>query len=51
MRRFWQCRQGATSIEYALIVGLIFLAIVGSVGTIGPPLVTFFTNVNSGLSQ
>jgi len=41
---------GATAIEYALIAGLIALAIVGGATTIGSNLNTSFTDVSDGFT-
>lgn len=38
LKRFWTDSSGSTAIEYALIAGLLVLAVVSSVGWIGPPL-------------
>lgn len=38
-------RRGATAIEYGLIAGLIALAVITSVATIGTNLSTYFLNV------
>lgn len=43
--------EGATAIEYALIAGLIAVAIAGTLALIGPQLDTLFQDVNSGLEQ
>ena len=50
---FWRLAKdesGATSIEYALIAGGIFVAIVTTVQLLGPSLVAIFTNANNGLT-
>jgi len=41
--RFQTDKSGATAIEYALVAGLIFLAIVSSVSAVGVELVAIFT--------
>ena len=48
---FWRSRRGATSVEYALIAGVVSLAIVLGATTIGTKLnAHYFTPVASGLS-
>jgi pilus assembly protein Flp/PilA len=42
---------GATAVEYGLLVGLIAVAIVATLLLLGPQLKTVFTNVTSGLTQ
>ena len=41
---------GVTSIEYALIVGLIALTIIGALGDVGGVLASFFTMLSGELS-
>lgn len=41
-RRFQNDESGATAIEYALVAGLIFLAIVSSLSAVGVELVAVF---------
>ena len=41
---------GVTSIEYALIVGLIALTIIGVVGDVGALLTSFFTTLATGFA-
>jgi pilus assembly protein Flp/PilA len=47
LRRFMLCREGVTSIEYALIASLITLVIVTSVDTLGIQLTSSFSHVAS----
>ena len=49
--RFAQDEGGATSIEYALIAGIIALGIVASVSLVPTALNGFFGNVNTNLSR
>ena len=53
MRRFaLRClenQSGATAIEYGLIAGLIALAIIATVTTVGTTLQTTFTSVAGGI--
>ncbi|MBX9800729.1 MAG: Flp family type IVb pilin [Burkholderiaceae bacterium] len=48
--RFMKDEEGATAIEYGLIVGLISVVIAVSVGAIGADLKTLFSNIASALS-
>jgi Flp pilus assembly pilin Flp len=50
LRAFLRCERGATSIEYALIGGAIFLVIVASVGAVGTALVGRFEAVGAGFN-
>ena len=50
MKRFLANQEGATAIEYALIAGLIFLAIVAAVIPIGTKLSTTFDTAAAPLS-
>jgi len=50
IRRFLNDESGATAIEYALIAGLIFLAIVGAIIPIGTSLSGMFSDVSAGLN-
>ena len=45
-RRFLRDRNGATAIEYGLIAGLIALAVVGAVATVGTSTGAAFKNVS-----
>ena len=49
IRRFLACRGGATAIEYALLAGLIGLAIITAVTPIGGKLSNIFGNVATNL--
>ena len=48
IRQFLTDESGTTAIEYAVIAGLIALAVIVTVGTIGEELSTTFTNVQAG---
>lgn len=50
-RRLLRNQSGATAIEYALIGGLIMVAIVASVGVIGANLVPVFQSVSGGFTN
>ena len=49
--RFLQDESGATTIEYALIAGSIFLVIVTAVASVGSVLKATFNNVSAGLAS
>jgi pilus assembly protein Flp/PilA len=49
LKYFADNNSGATSIEYALIAGLIFLAIIPGVNKVGGKLTTTFTEVSNNL--
>ena len=49
LKSFARDEQGASAIEYALIAGGIFVAIIAIVGEVGIELQTPFTNVKNGL--
>ncbi len=48
LKRFQQDIAGATAIEYALIGGLISIAVIGGATTIGTQLAEIFTSVQEG---
>ncbi len=50
LKRFLSDSQGATSIEYAFIAGLISIAIIAGARSIGLALQGKFNGVNAGLS-
>ena len=41
--------EGATAVEYGLIVGLIAVVIIGAVGTLGGTLLGWFNDINGQL--
>lgn len=47
--RFLKDQSGATAIEYGLIAGLIAVAVIGAITTIGTSLTTKFTAVSDAL--
>lgn len=47
--KFLRDEEGATAIEYGLIAGLLAIAIVVVVGTVGDKLLAIFTNVDTSL--
>jgi pilus assembly protein Flp/PilA len=48
IRRFLSDERGTTAIEYAVIAGLIFLAIIAAIQPIGDVLQSTFGDVNAG---
>jgi len=50
LHHFLRDERGATAIEYALIAGLIFLAIVAAIQPIGVALSGIFGQASTGLS-
>ncbi|PRF40081.1 Flp family type IVb pilin [Burkholderia multivorans] len=51
IKRFLKEEDGVTAIEYGLIAGLIAVAIIASVSTIGSKLGTMFENISSCVSS
>ncbi|KWF71716.1 Flp family type IVb pilin [Burkholderia multivorans] len=51
IKRFLKEETGVTAIEYGLIAGLIAVAIVGGVSTIGGSLGTMFSNLGSCITS
>jgi pilus assembly protein Flp/PilA len=49
IRQFVKQDEGATAVEYGLMVSLIALAIIGTVTIVGTNLNTVFTNVAASL--
>ena len=49
VRSFLACERGATSIEYSLIVGLIFLVIVAAVRNFTASTSDMYSTINSAL--
>ena len=50
-RTFWDNEDGATSIEYSLIVGLIFLAIVGAVRSYSESTSDMYGEIEAALAE
>lgn len=46
-RGLFRCERGATAIEYALILALIFLAIVGAVSSVATRTTDMWNNVST----
>ena len=51
MKKFLTCSSGATAIEYGLICGLIFLAIIGSIALLGDESTGLFGVTNTAVSN
>ena len=51
VRAFVEDRTGVTAVEYALIAGLIALAIITALSLVGSNLTTFFMNLHGNLSS
>ncbi|MBK1779965.1 Flp family type IVb pilin [Advenella sp. WQ 585] len=49
--KFWKDEEGATAIEYALIAGLIAVAIITALGLLGGGLSNVFEGIQSKLSD
>ena len=47
--RVLHCEQGVNSIEFALLIGLIALVLVGAFGSMGESLNSLYLSVNSDL--
>ncbi len=47
-RQLGRDRRGATAVEYGLMMGLIALAIVGSIAQVGPPVKNHFEAADNG---
>lgn len=51
IQRFWNDEEGATAIEYGLIAGLIAVAIIGAVSTLGTDLKDVFSDISTKLKD
>jgi pilus assembly protein Flp/PilA len=49
LMQFWKDEEGATAIEYALIAGLIAVAIIGALTAVGGKLTTLFDVIRDSL--
>lgn len=50
IQRFWNDEEGATAIEYGLIAGLVAVAIVTILSTLGGQLQVIFTKISTALT-
>lgn len=50
IKRFWKDEEGATAIEYGLIAGLIAVALVTTLTTLGTDLGALFTFISEKLT-
>lgn len=48
IRRFMTCESGATATEYAVMLALIFLVIIGAVTVLGTKVSSTFVDAESG---
>lgn len=51
IQNFLTREEGASAVEYGLIVGLIAVVIVGVLATSGQSLLSLFTNISGALSS
>jgi pilus assembly protein Flp/PilA len=51
LMELWKDEEGATAVEYGLMVALIAAVIIVIVGTLGGQINTAFSNVSSGFSD
>ncbi len=47
--KFWKDEEGATAIEYALIAGLIAVAIIGALSALGTNITALFDGISERL--
>ncbi len=50
VRNIFRDNKGIAALEYALIAGLMFAAIIGATALLGPKLQTAFTNLGTSLT-
>ena len=48
---FTQAKQGASAVEYAILIGLIAIAVIAGAILLGPAITGLFTNVSGQLPQ
>ncbi|ALO40258.1 Flp family type IVb pilin [Alcaligenes faecalis] len=51
LQQFWNDEDGATAIEYGLIAGLIAVAIIGALTTLGVDLRAMFAKVSESVTS
>ncbi len=51
IKAFWHDTRGATALEYALIIGLFFMAIVGAITTFTDSMGTMFQKITTAISN
>lgn len=51
IKNFWNDEEGATAIEYGLIAGLIAVAIIATITTLGTDLGLLFTKISTELGK
>jgi pilus assembly protein Flp/PilA len=48
---FFQAKHGASAVEYAILIGLIAIAVIAGAILLGPSITGLFTNVSNQLPQ
>jgi len=51
LSRLWEEEHGATAVEYAALLAMIFLAVVGAVALVGEQAGQFFQNATDQFSE
>ena len=51
LKQFWKEEEGATAVEYALIVGLIAVVLIGTLSTLGGTLDDLFGRITDKLEE
>ncbi len=51
LSRLWYEEHGATAVEYAALLAMIFLAVVGTVAVVGEKTGSFFQNATDQFSE
>ncbi len=51
LRTFFACEEGQGLVEYALILVLIAIVVIGILSVLGQRVSTVFSQINSGLSK
>ncbi len=51
LSRLWSEEHGATAVEYATLLAMIFLAVVGTVAVVGQQTGSFFQNATDQFSE
>lgn len=51
VRRYMKCDEGATMVEYALLIALIALVVIGAVSLLGTTASTTLSNAASGVAS
>lgn len=51
LKRLWACKNGATALEYGLIAGLISVAVIASVNSLGNDVGTSYDVLSSDVTN